>query len=55
MIDVSELELGDDITIAGKVSLLYSKTHILIECNSGEEVCIPIKDIKTHRPKMKEV
>ena len=45
-----DIHIGDDITISGKVTLLYNSQFIMIKGPSGEEYLINIKDIKTHRP-----
>lgn len=49
MIDI-DVKLGDEITVSGKVTLLYNDYFIIIQGNSGEEYFINKKDIKTIRP-----
>ena len=46
--------VGDDITISGKITQIYNEQFIIIQGQSGEEYCINIEDIKTHRPIWRE-
>ena len=48
-----DIHEGDDITVSGKVTWIYDKNTIVIQCNTEEEYFINIKDIKTHRPNWK--
>ena len=50
-----DIHIGDDITVSGRVTLVYDRLHVLIKCEgSGEEYFIDVRDVKTIRPNRKE-
>ena len=44
-----EIQIGDDITVAGKVKLIKNGC-LKIKTKNGTELWIEAEDIKTHRP-----
>ena len=48
-----DVQIGDDITVAGKVKRIENGC-IMIKTRNGSELWIDPKDIKTHRPMRRE-
>ncbi len=44
-----DIQIGDDITVAGKVKRIENGC-LMIKTKNGSEIWIEPKDVKTHRP-----
>ena len=49
-----DIQIGDDITISGKATLIYNEQFIIVKSQSGENYFVNVNDIKTHRPMRRE-